>query len=81
MLLLLVMNYGLTLFYLANSISNDIHCVHSIKQQDISLMLTPHTLHNCLPDTTISTLLLIYPHQSPSAVVTHPPLTLACCCP
>ncbi|MFJ1229501.1 hypothetical protein, partial [Yersinia proxima] len=79
-LLLLVMDYGLTLFYLANPISNDIHCVHSIKQQDILPMLNPRTLHNAQPDTAIPTLFNIHLYLSPEEVL-HLPLTLARCCP
>ncbi|OWF88330.1 hypothetical protein B4914_08220 [Yersinia entomophaga] len=41
MLLLLVMEYGLTLFYLTNPIGNDIHCVYLIEPQDILPMSMP----------------------------------------
>ncbi|WP_216597439.1 hypothetical protein, partial [Yersinia kristensenii] len=82
-LLLLVIDYGLTLFYLANPIGNDIHSVHSIKQQDISPMLNPHTLHSPQPDTPRLALFIVHPHPSQGAAACHPhlPLTLARCCP
>ncbi|PNM23615.1 hypothetical protein A6J66_005030 [Yersinia enterocolitica] len=82
MLLLLVMDYGLTLFYLANSISNDIHCVHSIKQQDILPMLIPTTLLCSRSDTALPTLvtdsLSVY---SQTVLTTSLSLTWARCCP
>ncbi|EEQ16596.1 hypothetical protein yfred0001_6540 [Yersinia frederiksenii ATCC 33641] len=78
MLLLLVIDYGLTLFYLANPISNDIHCVHSIKQQDILPMSNPCTLHCAQSDTA----LIRYSHPAGHSVVMTPllPFTLTRCC-
>ncbi|EEQ08514.1 hypothetical protein yberc0001_22560 [Yersinia bercovieri ATCC 43970] len=79
MLLLLVMDYGLTLFYLANSISNDIHCAHAIKQQDILPMWIPTPLLCCRSATALAAIYLI-PLAQPALFNPHSSLMLARCC-
>ncbi|EEQ04266.1 hypothetical protein yrohd0001_27150 [Yersinia rohdei ATCC 43380] len=74
MLLLLVMNYGLTFFYLVNPISNDIHCVLSIKQQDILPMLIPRIFHGTPANPALFN--LVHPAYPPGML----PFTVACCC-
>ncbi|AVX38275.1 hypothetical protein DA391_11720 [Yersinia massiliensis] len=80
MLLRLVMDYGLTLFYLANSISNDIHCVHSLKQQDILPMLKP-TSFPCFRSDSPIVILHSLPKFQLAILNPHLSLALTRCCP